>query len=69
MTSKFIFLDKILTKYETIVLDSHDTLEDVINGILEDEEISGNESDEEKMEDSENETTAVRDLNDETLSQ
>ena len=50
-------------------MDSHDTLEDVINGILEDEEISGNESDEEKMEDSENETTAVRDLNDETLSQ
>ena len=51
------------------MLDSHDTLEDVINGILEDEEISGNESDEKKMEDSENETTAVRAVNDETLSQ
>ena len=50
-------------------MDSYDTLEDVINGILEDEEISGNESDEEKMEDSENETTTVRALNDETLSQ
>ena len=50
-------------------MDSHDTLEDVINGILEDEDISGNESDEEKMEHSEHETTTVRDVNDETLSQ
>ena len=30
--------DSILTKYETIVLDAHDTIEDVISGILNDED-------------------------------
>ena len=53
------FLDKILTKYETVVLDSHDTLEDVINGILEDEEMNENESDDE-MEETENVTVHVQ---------
>ena len=54
-----LILDKILTKYETIVLDSHDTLEDVINGIMEDDESNGNESDDERMEESENENITL----------
>ena len=69
LTSKTnsLLLDKILTKYETIVLDSHDTLEDVINGVLEDDEINENESDDEKMEDSENENIPVLNKKDESL--
>ena len=63
----FIFLDKILTKYETVVLDSHDTLEDVINGILEDEEMNENESDDE-MEETENENVTVHVQEDEISS-
>lgn len=31
-------LEKSLTQFETIVLDSHDTLEDVLIGLLEDDE-------------------------------
>ena len=61
------FLDKILTKYETVVLDSHDTLEDVINGILEDEEMNENESDDE-MEETENENVTVHVQEDEISS-
>ena len=30
--------DSILTKYEAIVLDAHDTIEDVISGILNDDD-------------------------------
>ena len=32
------YLEKSLTQFETIVLDSHDTLEDVLIGLLEDDE-------------------------------
>ena len=49
-------------------MDSHDTLEDVINGILEDEEMNGNETDDERMEDSENEDVNVAVQKDETKS-
>ena len=49
-------------------MDSHDTLEDVINGILEDEEMNGNETDDERMEDSENENVNVAVQKDETKS-
>ena len=45
------FEDSILTKYESIVLDTHDTLEDVLAGILEDDEI---EIDDDKIIDPEN---------------
>ena len=48
-------------------MDSHDTLEDVINGILEDEEMNGNESDDE-MEDRESENVTVNVKKDETSS-
>jgi len=48
-------------------LDSHDTLEDVINGILEDEEMNGNKSDDE-MEDRESENITVNVQKDETSS-
>ena len=37
------FKDSILTKYESIVLDTHDTLEDVLAGILEDDDIENDE--------------------------
>ena len=49
-------------------MDSHDTLEDVINGILEDEEMTENESDDEKMEDSENKNVTASVQKIETLS-
>ena len=55
---KVIFKDNILTKYETIVLDSHDTLEDVLAGILND--------DEDHDEESEDHMDEVRDINEET---
>ena len=32
------FSDSLLTKYEAIVLEAHDTIEDVISGILNDDE-------------------------------
>ena len=32
------YLEKSLTQFETIVLDSHDTLEDVLTGLLEDDD-------------------------------
>lgn len=48
-------------------MDSHDTLEDVINGILEDEEMNGNKSDDE-MEDRESENITVNVQKDETSS-
>ena len=48
-------------------MDSHDTLEDVINGILEDEEMNENESDDE-MEETENENVTVHVQEDEISS-
>ena len=58
------FEDSILTKYESIVLDTHDTLEDVLAGILEDDEIE-NDDDEELEEDSDdkNEIEPINDTN------
>ena len=55
------FQDSILTKYESIVLDTHDTLEDVLAGILEDEEMSDEEeeSGEEEASDKENIPTQI----------
>ena len=57
------FEDSILTKYESIVLDTHDTLEDVLAGILEDEEMSDEEeeSGEEEASDKENLPTQIED--------
>ena len=57
------FEDSILTKYESIVLDTHDTLEDVLAGILEDEEMSDEEeeSGEEEASDKENIPTQIDD--------
>ena len=54
-----------MTQFETIVLDSHDTLEDVLTGLLEDDVMNTDEDEaepteepEEKKEDT-NETTTV----------
>ena len=46
------YLDSILTRYEEIVLEAHDTLEDVIAGILNDDE---EEEDDEIMDTNEGE--------------
>ena len=61
-----VCLDKILTKYESIVLDSHDTLEDVISGIFEDEEMVAGESDSDGIveQSGENLTTMLQDDDD-----
>lgn len=49
-----------LTKYESIVLDTHDTLEDVLSGILEDDEMDdGEESTEDDEVDKENDENQI----------
>ena len=55
------FQDSILTKYESIVLDTHDTLEDVLAGILEDEEMSDEEEESAEASDKENIPTQIDD--------
>lgn len=45
--------DSILTKYETIVLDAHDTIEDVISGILNDEDEETEDMETEKVDEEE----------------
>ena len=55
-----------MTKYESIVLDTHDTLEDVLAGILEDEEMSGDEEESVEEESSDKENISVKN-NDATL--
>ena len=52
--------DNVLTKYETIVLDSHDTLEDVLGGIL-------NDDDDADDEDLRSNNNSVQDINEDTL--
>lgn len=57
--------DSILTKYESIVLDTHDTLEDVLAGILEDDEMESDDDDEGEIveENKENEIAQINDTN------
>lgn len=45
--------DTILTKYETIVLDAHDTIEDVISGILNDDDEESETMETEKVDEEE----------------
>ena len=59
------FKDSILTKYESIVLDTHDTLEDVLAGILEDDDMEDDDDEdiEEEDDDKENKNPQINGTN------
>ena len=64
----YIFLDTILTKYETIVLKSHDTFDEVLSGILNAENDDMDDDDDEEDYGADDINESITDNNEQTLS-